>query len=178
MMRAAGAVLFALFVSGCAQVREISGGPKDEAGPSLVSASPVAGSLRFVGGRFALRFDERVQVKRPAGGLLVSPPLDPPPVIKLTGAREVEVSWSGPLRPGTTYSFALGEAIQDLTEGNPAAGLTYIFSTGDALDSLTMRRRCIQCLHLGTAGRCARFGLCPGRLFGIHARPARLRCKN
>ena len=138
MMRAAGAVLFALFVSGCAQVREISGGPKDEAGPSLVSASPVAGSLRFVGGRFALRFDERVQVKRPAGGLLVSPPLDPPPVIKLTGAREVEVSWSGPLRPGTTYSFALGEAIQDLTEGNPAAGLTYIFSTGDALDSLTI----------------------------------------
>jgi hypothetical protein len=138
MMRAAGAVLFALFASGCAQVREISGGPKDESGPSLVSASPVAGSLRFVGDRFVLRFDERVQVKRPASGLLVSPPMDPPPVIKLAGAREVEVSWTGPLRPGTTYNFAVGEAIQDLTEGNPAAGLSYIFSTGDALDSLTI----------------------------------------
>lgn len=137
-MRGAGAVLFALLVSGCAQVREISGGPKDESGPRLVSASPASGSLRFAGGRFVLRFDERVQVKRPAAGLLVSPPLDPPPAIKLTGAREAEVSWSGALRPGTTYSFAVGEAIQDLTEGNPAVGLTYIFSTGDALDSLAI----------------------------------------
>lgn len=136
MSRAAAAALLAVIAAGCAQVREITGGAKDDQGPLLVSGSPAPGSVRFTGDRFVMRFNERVQVKRPLAGLLVSPPIDPPPVIKLTGPREVEVRWTAPLRPGATYSFAVGEAVQDLTEGNPALGLDYAFSTGDALDSL------------------------------------------
>jgi len=136
MNRPLVATLTALLVGGCAQVREITGGPKDDHGPELVGAAPSQGSTRFTGNRFVLRFDERVQVKRPTAGLLVSPPIDPPPTIRLAGPREVEVRWTAPLRENTTYSFAVGDAIQDLTEGNPATGLTYTFSTGDALDSL------------------------------------------
>ena len=138
MRGAALGALLALLAGGCAQVREISGGPKDEQGPRLVAAAPADGSVRFSADRFVLRFDERVQVKRPAAGLLVSPPMDPPHTITMAGAREVEVRWKAPLKPGTTYSFAVGEAIQDLTEGNPALGLTYVLSTGDALDSLVL----------------------------------------
>lgn len=138
MRGAALAALLVLLAGGCAQVREVTGGPKDEQGPRLISASPADGSVRFVSDRFVLRFDERVQVKRPAAGLLVSPPIDPPPTIALAGAREVEVRWKAPLKPGTTYSFAVGEAIQDLTEGNPALGLTYVLSTGETLDSLAL----------------------------------------
>lgn len=136
MRRAELALIAAVLCCGCAQVREISGGAKDEEGPRPVEAIPPAGTVRFVGDRFVLRFDERVQVKRPKGGLLVSPPMDPPPTISVTGAREVTVSWRSELRPNTTYSFAVGEAIQDLAEGNPARGLTYALSTGDAMDSL------------------------------------------
>lgn len=136
MIRPLVATLTALLACGCAQVREITGGPKDDLGPGLIGAAPSHGSIRFTGNRFVLRFDERVQVRRPAAGLLVSPPIDPPPTIRLAGPREVEVRWTSPLRENTTYSFAVGEAIQDLTEGNPSTGLTYTFSTGDALDSL------------------------------------------
>lgn len=126
----------ALLAGGCAQVREITGGPKDEQGPSFEEASPPMGSVHFSDDRFVMRFNERVQVKRPKGGLLVSPPMDPPPSIAVSGAREVTVSWKGELRPNVTYSFAVGEAIADLAEGNAARGLTYVLSTGDAVDSL------------------------------------------
>lgn len=138
MRPARRAAWLAVLALGCAQVREIAGGPKDEAGPVLTEALPPSGSTRFAGNRFVLRFDERVQVQRPKEGLVVSPPIDPPPTIALAGPRAVEVRWKGPLRPSATYSFAVGEAIKDLAEGNLAIGLTYAFSTGDALDSLVI----------------------------------------
>lgn len=130
------ALLLLLLVAGCAQVRDISGGDKDATGPNLLGSNPPNGSIRFAGDRFTLRFDERVQVERPRGGLLVSPPMDPPPTIRVSGAREVEVRLNGPLQPNTTYTFAIGEAVKDLTEGNRAQGLDYVLSTGDVLDSL------------------------------------------
>lgn len=130
--------LTALLIAGCAQVREITGGEKDTQGPSLVSATPPNGSIRFTGDRFVLRFDERVQVERPRNGLLVSPPMDPAPSIQVTGAREVEVRLRTTLTENTTYTFAIGEAVKDLTEGNRASGLNYVLSTGDWLDSLTI----------------------------------------
>ncbi|MBK9175170.1 MAG: Ig-like domain-containing protein [Flavobacteriales bacterium] len=130
------ACVAALLALGCAQVREITGGEKDAQGPTLISASPPNGSVRFSGDRFVLRFDERVQVERPRTGLLVSPPQDPAPTIQVTGAREVEVRLRAALLPNTTYTFAIGEAVKDLTEGNRASGLSYVLSTGDWLDSL------------------------------------------
>lgn len=125
-----------LLMAGCAQVRDISGGEKDVTGPVLLGSDPPNGSVRFIGDRFTLRFDERVQVERPRNGLLVSPPLDPPPTIQVSGAREVEVRLRGPLQSNTTYTFAIGEAVKDLTEGNRSAGEDFVLSTGDALDSL------------------------------------------
>lgn len=132
-------LLLIVLLAGCAQVREISGGEKDATGPNLVGSEPPNGSVRFTGGRFTLRFDERVQVERPRGGLLVSPPLDPPPTIRVSAAREVEVRLNAPLQPGTTYTFAIGEAVKDLTEGNRSPGLDYVVSTGEVLDSLVLQ---------------------------------------
>ncbi|MFN3874359.1 MAG: Ig-like domain-containing protein [Flavobacteriales bacterium] len=127
---------WALLALGCAQVREIPGGAKDESGPALIEALPPSGSTRFTGDRFVLHFNERVQAQRPKEGLVVSPPIDPPPTIASAGPRAVEVRWESPLLPNTTYSFAVGEAVKDLTEGNLATGLSYAFSTGEAIDSL------------------------------------------
>lgn len=133
------ACVAALLALGCAQVREITGGEKDAQGPALIGASPPNGSVRFNGDRFVLRFNERVQVERPRTGLLVSPPLDPAPTIQVTGAREVEVRLRSALQPNTTYTFAIGEAVKDLTEGNRASSLSYVLSTGDWLDSLMIQ---------------------------------------
>lgn len=135
-MRRLAILSVAALITGCAQVRDISGGDKDATGPVLLSSNPPNGSVRFSGDRFTLRFDERIQVERPRTGLLVSPPLDPPPTIQVSGGREVEVRLRAPLQPNTTYTFSIGEAVKDLTEGNRAVGLDYVFSTGETLDSL------------------------------------------
>jgi hypothetical protein len=132
------ALAMALLAAGCAQVREITGGDKDGEGPRLVMALPPPGATRFTGDRIVLRFDERIQIERPRAGLLVSPPMTPPPTLHQRGARELELRLHAPLLPATTYTFALGEAVKDLTEGNRAAGLDFSFSTGDALDSLAI----------------------------------------
>lgn len=85
-----------------------------------------------------LEFDERIQLDRVRDKLLISPPLASLPVVKINGPRGVDISWEEELQPNTTYTFNLGGAVKDLTEGNAAAGINYVFSTGDALDGLVI----------------------------------------
>lgn len=130
--------LLALLAAGCAQVAELSGGPKDEVPPRLVRSFPPQGSTNFSGDRILLEFDERVQLERVRDRLLVSPPLDKAPDVKLVNARTVAVELRAPLLPDRTYTLSIGEAIKDLTEGNQALGLDLVFATGAVLDSLSI----------------------------------------
>lgn len=130
--------LSALLLSACAQVGTISGGEKDEDAPELLLASPANGTTNFLGSTIVLEFNERIQLDRVRERLLISPPLDIAPDVKVTGAKRITIQLNAPLRPNTTYSFLIGEAVKDLTEGNTAKGLTYVISTGDHLDSLEL----------------------------------------
>jgi uncharacterized protein (DUF2141 family) len=132
-------LLAALLAASCAQVREISGGERDTRGPVLVSSLPAPGTVRFQGQRILLRFDERVQLVRLREGLFVSPPLPSKPALRVLRGHDVEIDLGGPLLPGTTYTLGLGEAIQDITEGNPAATGDFVLSTGEHLDSLAIK---------------------------------------
>lgn len=143
MNKALSLISLGLLLAACAQVRDISGGDKDGQPPQLVAADPPAESLRFSGSRITLRFDERIQLDRVRDRLLVSPPLDAPPTVRISQARNVVIDLNAPLLPNTTYSFGIGEAVKDLTEGNPAAGLTYVISTGDHLDSMLVMGRVV-----------------------------------
>lgn len=136
-MRRSGLVvaIIMLFVA-CAQVREITGGEKDSAGPALLSSDPPNYSTGFLGRRIELRFDERIRVERITDRLLVSPPLATPPAVRVAHGRDVIVELTSPLLANTTYTFGFGEVIKDLTEGNAASGVDLVVSTGDALDSL------------------------------------------
>jgi hypothetical protein len=127
-----------VLVAGCAQVGELTGGPKDEAPPRLLRSTPAQGATRFTGDRLLLEFDERVQLERVRDRLLVSPPLGEVPDVKLINARSVAVELRSPLLADRTYTFSIGEAIKDLTEGNQALGLDLVFSTGTTLDSLSI----------------------------------------
>jgi hypothetical protein len=133
----------ALLLAGCAQVGDLSGGPRDATPPQLLEAYPPNGSRHFNGDRILLRFDERITLDRVRERLLVSPPLSVMPDVRLEGARQVRITLKEPLRPSTTYSFAIGEVVKDLTEGNSASGLTYVLSTGDHLDSGMVRGRVV-----------------------------------
>ncbi len=132
----ATALALALLLAACAQVRDISGGDKDVAGPVLLSAVPANYSTSFSAERILLHFDERVQVERARDRLLVSPPLDAAPEVRVVRSTDVEILLKAPLRANTTYTFSMGEVVKDLTEGNYAAGMDYVVSTGTTLDSL------------------------------------------
>lgn len=137
------AVLMWMLVAACAQVREITGGDKDETPPQLVAADPPNLSTGFKGQRIVLQFDERIQLDRVRDRLLVSPPLSKPPTVRITGAKNVTIDLEGPLAENTTYTFGIGEVVKDLSEGNPAAGLSYVISTGDFLDSMEVSGRVV-----------------------------------
>ena len=91
--RTATALLVTL--TACAQVRDPTGGPKDEIPPQLVDASPPSGSTGFMGGTIVLRFDERIDLRKVRENLVVSPPLDIPPEVTRTGPREVRIDLPG-----------------------------------------------------------------------------------
>ncbi len=136
-------VCAALLWSGCAQVGDLSGGEKDVTPPKLVQADPPHGSVWFTADRIVLHFDERITLDQVRDRLLVSPPLDEMPEVQLVGPRSVRIRLKAPLKAATTYSFGIGEAVKDLTEGNIASGATYVVSTGAVLDSLLVRGRVI-----------------------------------
>ncbi len=127
--------LLILLLSACAQVADISGGERDTDPPLLVVADPPHLTTNFTGDRITLSFNERVQLDRVRDRLLISPPLTSTPEVRLTGPRTVTIGLTAPLSPNTTYSFSIGEAIRDLTEGNIAAGLVHVISTGSFVDS-------------------------------------------
>jgi len=136
MTRRALVWLLPVLMTACAQVRDLTGGDKDIRGPQLIGAEPPQLSTHFSADRIVLKFDERIKLERVRDRLLVSPPLDVPPEVRISGSRNVVIELKAPLKEKTTYSFGIGEAVRDLTEGNPTTGLTYVVSTGDLVDSL------------------------------------------
>jgi len=125
----------------CAQVGIITGGDKDEDPPELMVATPATGTTNFIGNTIVLEFNERIQLDRVRERLLISPPLDIAPDVKISGAKRITIQLNAPLKLNTTYSFLIGDAVKDLTEGNTAKGLAYVISTGEHLDSLELTGR-------------------------------------
>lgn len=134
MNRPAQALLILALV-GCAQVRDITGGEKDSTGPKLLAADPPTFTTSFTAKRIVLHFDERVKVGSLRDQFLVSPPLPKMPEVVVQGGTSIVIELNAPLEPATTYSFYLGDAIKDLTEGNAATDLNYVVSTGTYIDS-------------------------------------------
>lgn len=132
-----------LFVLGvvavsCAQVRDLQGGEKDVVPPALVTADPPSGTVRFDAERITLRFSERIRAEKVQERLVISPPLDRAPDVRVSG-DQLMVDLRSPLAANTTYTFNFGDAVVDITEGNPVVDLDYVVSTGDVLDSLELR---------------------------------------
>ncbi|QQR88085.1 MAG: Ig-like domain-containing protein [Flavobacteriales bacterium] len=128
-----------LFVAGCAQVREPTGGDQDKVGPKLVDATPQNGSTAFKGDRIVLRFSERVQVKNARENLVVSPPLAKAPTLRVVGDKSVQIGLEAPLAANTTYVFDYAKAIVDLTEGNQDSSGVFVISTGPVIDQGRLR---------------------------------------
>ncbi len=122
--------------SGCAQIGMPTGGPRDSTPPVLLNATPPNRTLHFTANRIVLTFDEYIHLQDLQKNLLVTPEpkITPNVTSKL---KTVSIKIRDTLQPNTTYSFQLGDAIQDINENNPLHDYTYVFSTGSYIDSLT-----------------------------------------
>jgi hypothetical protein len=131
-------VVLVIFIQSCANPVTPSGGPKDMDPPVMLDADPPLYTKNFSSQRIRIYFDEFIVLKDLLNQLIISPPLNEIPDIKVKG-KSLIINLEEELKENTTYNFYFGEAIVDLTEGNPFSNFQYIFSTGDILDSLSIQ---------------------------------------
>ena len=134
--------LFILFLSaatfsyyGCAKIGSPVGGLKDESPPAVVEEKPANHSVRFGQDRIEIKFDEFIQLRDINQELLVSPPMETKPVVRIR-KKSIIVDLQEQLRDRTTYTLNFGQAIVDYNEGNQLDNYEFVFSTGDYIDSL------------------------------------------
>lgn len=127
-----------LLFGSCANIVPPSGGDKDTIPPLVVAESPPNESLRFEAGKIEIKFDEYVQLNDAFNQVVISPPLNAFPDIRVKG-KSIIISLEDTLLEETTYTIQFGDCIGDITENNRLSNYVYAFSTGDELDSLIIR---------------------------------------
>lgn len=125
-------------VFSCAEPRAPEGGPQDKQPPRIHSKkySTPNPSTNFRDNRIILTFDEWVKLQAAYTQVVISPPLEKRPDIKIRN-KSVVVEWKEALKDSTTYIINFGDAVRDITEGNIVPNLKMVFSTGPYLDSLS-----------------------------------------
>jgi Bacterial Ig-like domain len=128
------AIAIVLFIFGCAQIKPIPGGEKDLVPPRILKWIPENTQTKFTAKGFSIEFDEFVSLQNIQTELVVSPPLQTPPVVTVNKKR-LTVQWKEELSANTTYNFQFGDGVVDINEANKVIDLNYVFSTGESLDS-------------------------------------------
>lgn len=131
------ALLAAVALYSCANVMAPTGGPEDETPPEVIRMEPANNSANFAGNEVRVFFNEFVELTNINQKLLVSPPMETQPDVRIRG-RSIIVSWGETLRDSTTYNFFLGDAVADITERNAIPNFQIVFSTGPYVDSLSL----------------------------------------
>lgn len=136
-----------LFLSACAVQVAPSGGPKDEDPPEIIKSIPPNNSVNFAGDRITLTFDEFVTLKEINNQLVISPPLNTTPEFIMRGKNMI-IKLEEPLLGNATYNFFFGDAIVDITEGNPLSAYNFSLATGPVLDSLSIKGKLMDAFTL------------------------------
>ncbi len=134
-------IIAVFFIFGCAKKGSITGGEKDIIPPKFIKALPPNYSTNFNRKEIRIYFDEYVKLKDPQKQIVISPPMDPKPIISPLGnaSKYIKIQFKDTLLENTTYSISFGESIEDNNEGNPLSFFKYVFSTGNYLDSLSIK---------------------------------------
>jgi uncharacterized protein (DUF2141 family) len=122
-------------LGGCATQTTPMGGPKDIKPPKLEKSNPSHNQKNFQGKTVELTFNETVVLKNAKDEIIITPSPGKNVEIKAK-ANSVTIQPKEGWADSTTYSISFREAIQDITEGNPALDLRLAFSTGPIIDSL------------------------------------------
>lgn len=120
---------------GCASTGTPGGGLYDETPPQLRRMEPADGATGVSRQRITLHFDENIKLDNVMEKMTISPPQEKAAIVR-SNAKTMTIELQDTLRPNTTYSIDLGDAVQDNNEGNPLEVLSFSFSTGDHIDSM------------------------------------------
>jgi uncharacterized protein (DUF2141 family) len=131
-------IVIIFLLSSCAQVVAPGGGARDTTPPKVLKYTPDSAQLGFNSHIIQLDFDEYIQLKDLSNQLIISPPLEKMPDIRVKNKTMVIDLNKIELKPNTTYSFNFGNSIQDINENNAIENFKYIFSTGNFIDSLSV----------------------------------------
>lgn len=135
LLSAAIIALLTTCMTGCASIGNPGGGLYDETPPTLKNSTPSHLETNVKKGKITMHFDENIKLDKATEKITVSPPQIKAPII-MSNAKTLTIDLGDTLKPNTTYSIDLGNAVQDNNEGNPLEGLSILFSTGDHIDSL------------------------------------------
>lgn len=133
-------LLFSLIFQQCANVGPLGGGPKDEDPPKFIGSEPQKYSRNIKPKKVIMQFDEFLVLKNLNDNLIISPPLNEDPDVKLRGKKvQIKNHKNVIFEDNTTYTYYFDDAIVDLHEENPVKNFEFVFSTGASLDSLSVR---------------------------------------
>ncbi|QHL88155.1 hypothetical protein GU926_12210 [Nibribacter ruber] len=127
-------ILAVAFLEGCASISSPEGGDKDIIAPKLVSSYPKNGQTNVSPEKITLTFDEAIQAPDITQQLIIAPFTENTYKTKIKDGT-LELEFSKPWQPNTTYSLNFRQSIGDITEKNPARKVILTFSTGASLDS-------------------------------------------
>jgi len=135
-------------VLACAQQQPLTGGKKDERPPQMNKEASISNNqTNFKKQELVFVFDEYIQLQNATKQVVISPPLQKLPNIKTRlNKLIVEFDEDEVLKEDATYSINFGEAVKDLTEGNPVPDFKFLFSTGDYIDSLQVQGTIVDAL--------------------------------
>jgi hypothetical protein len=125
---------FLLMISSCATIVMPSGGAKDSSPPTVAKTYPEQKSLQFSDNKLVFYFDEFIELNLPQTNVTVSPYSSTMPNARVLGKKAIFTFEEG-LKPNTTYSINLTNAVKDNNEGNLLPFYNLTFSTGKFLDT-------------------------------------------
>ncbi len=133
-------LLMASAMQFCASPGPLVGGEKDEDPPVFLGSNPAKYDRNIKPRKITLQFDEFLVLDDLTKHLIISPPINEDPEIKLKGKKVlIKNDQDLVLEDNTTYTYYFGDAICDLHETNPIRNFEFVFSTGPNLDSLSIR---------------------------------------
>ncbi len=139
--------MLSLLFQRCAVIVSPVGGPMDTIPPVMVKSVPLPNSTEFKKGRISLTFDEYIKLDKIQEKLVLSPPQERLPDIRIKG-KTLDVRFFEPLTDSTTYTLYFSDAIRDINEGNAISSFEFAFSTGSYIDSLRYYGRIIDAFTL------------------------------
>ncbi len=136
-----------IILASCAKIVAPTGGPKDEDHPLIVEIDPPDYTINFNSEKVNITFNEFIQLKDLNESLVISPPLEENPEIKVKG-KTLVIEFLEELKDSTTYNIYFGNSVQDFNEGNPIENYQYVLSTGSYVDSLSISGQVINSFNL------------------------------